>query len=155
MVEAARHHRKTYRDRVARYIAHSMLSEYGWSGDQFSCFDDLWIGERQWDLEATDRSSGAYGIPHVISAEKVASAGGCWESNAATQIERGPTTSPTGTARRTGQRTSSRSTTCTDGDLGVCPGARDRNQRVVPCRCLDFIEHRMRRLGVRERIRGL
>lgn len=72
-----------------RDIAQSMLSEYGWSGDQFSCLDDLWIGESQWDVEATNPSSGAYGIPQALPAEKMASAGDDWETNAATQIEWG------------------------------------------------------------------
>ena len=72
-----------------REIAKSMLSEYGWSQDQFPCLDDLWIGESQWDVDATNPTSGAYGIPQSLPAEKMASAGDDWETNAATQIEWG------------------------------------------------------------------
>jgi len=72
-----------------REIAQSMLSEYGWSGDQFACLDDLWIGESKWDVEATNPTSGAYGIPQALPAEKMASAGDDWETNPATQIEWG------------------------------------------------------------------
>ncbi len=74
-----------------RDIAESMLSEYGWSDDQFPCLDDLWIGESQWDVDATNPTSGAYGIPQALPAEKMASAGDDWETNPATQIEWGLT----------------------------------------------------------------
>ena len=72
-----------------REIAKSMLSEYGWGQDQYPCLDDLWIGESQWEVDATNPTSGAYGIPQSLPAEKMASAGDDWETNPATQIEWG------------------------------------------------------------------
>ncbi|UYM06258.1 aggregation-promoting factor C-terminal-like domain-containing protein [Solicola gregarius] len=70
-------------------IARSMLGEYGWGEDQFPCLDDLWIGESQWQFDAENPYSGAYGIPQALPAEKMASAGSDWETNPATQIEWG------------------------------------------------------------------
>lgn len=72
-----------------RSIAQSMLAEYGWSADQFPCLDDLWIGESQWQVDAENPTSGAYGIPQSLPAEKMASAGADWETNPETQIEWG------------------------------------------------------------------
>lgn len=74
-----------------REIAQSMLAEYGWSQDQFPCLDELWIGESQWQVDATNPTSGAYGIPQSLPAEKMASAGADWETNPETQIEWGLT----------------------------------------------------------------
>ncbi|MGH3359513.1 MAG: lytic transglycosylase domain-containing protein [Nocardioidaceae bacterium] len=72
-----------------RDIAQSMLAEYGWSADQFPCLDELWIGESQWQVHAENPTSGAYGIPQSLPAEKMASAGADWETNPETQIEWG------------------------------------------------------------------
>lgn len=72
-----------------RALAREMLAEYGWGQDEFSCLEDLWIGESNWDVKATNPTSGAYGIPQALPAEKMASAGSDWRTNAATQIEWG------------------------------------------------------------------
>ena len=71
-----------------REIAAAMLPAYGWS-DQFSCLDALWISESAWDPSATNPTSGAYGIPQSLPAEKMATAGADWRTNPATQIEWG------------------------------------------------------------------
>jgi hypothetical protein len=72
-------------------IAMAMLPEYGWDSSQFSCLDSLWISESDWDVYATNSSSGAYGIPQSLPAEKMATAGPDWQTNPATQIEWGLT----------------------------------------------------------------
>jgi transglycosylase-like protein with SLT domain len=72
-----------------RDIALSMLGDYGWSSDEFSCLDSLWVSESNWNPAATNSSSGAYGIPQSLPAEKMASAGSDWRTNPATQIEWG------------------------------------------------------------------
>ncbi|UPK74155.1 lytic transglycosylase domain-containing protein [Nocardioidaceae bacterium SCSIO 66511] len=72
-----------------RDIARSMLGDYGWGQDQFPCLDDLWIGESQWQWDAENPYSGAYGIPQSLPGEKMASAGSDWQTNPATQIEWG------------------------------------------------------------------
>lgn len=72
-----------------REIAMMMLPEYGWDSMQFSCLDQLYISESNWNPFATNSSSGAYGIPQSLPAEKMATAGDDWRTNPATQIEWG------------------------------------------------------------------
>jgi len=72
-----------------REIAALMLADYGWDSSQFSCLDSLYISESNWDHAATNPSSGAYGIPQSLPAEKMAVAGDDWRTNPATQIEWG------------------------------------------------------------------
>lgn len=69
-----------------REIARVMLAEYGWTDTEFSCLDSLWISESDWDTYAENPTSGAYGIPQSLPAEKMASAGADWRTNPATQI---------------------------------------------------------------------
>jgi phage-related protein len=49
----------------------------------------LWNGESGWNYQATNPTSGAYGIPQALPADKMASAGSDWKTNAATQIRWG------------------------------------------------------------------
>ncbi|KIH96995.1 hypothetical protein LP52_21310 [Streptomonospora alba] len=70
-------------------IARSMLSDYGWGSDQFSCLEPLWEKESNWDHTAQNPSSGAYGIPQALPGSKMADAGSDWRTNPATQIEWG------------------------------------------------------------------
>jgi hypothetical protein len=72
-----------------RDIARAMLARHGWSSSQFSCLDALWIGESNWDPLAENPTSGAYGIPQSLPAEKMAAAGPDWRTNPVTQIEWG------------------------------------------------------------------
>jgi hypothetical protein len=72
-----------------RDIAMGMLGDYGWSSSEFSCLDSLWVSESNWNINATNSSSGAYGIPQALPASKMASAGPDWQTNPATQIEWG------------------------------------------------------------------
>ncbi|MDQ3503791.1 MAG: hypothetical protein M3486_09305 [Actinomycetota bacterium] len=69
-------------------IASSMLSARG-QGGQFDCLDRLWTRESEWQVDAENASSGAYGIPQSLPAGKMASAGADWRTNAATQIRWG------------------------------------------------------------------
>jgi hypothetical protein len=73
-----------------RVLARQMMAEeYGWGAGEFSCLDQLWISESDWDHTATNPTSGAYGIPQSLPANKMASAGPDWRTNPATQIEWG------------------------------------------------------------------
>jgi len=72
-----------------RDIALAMLADYGWASSEFGCLDDLWVGESNWDHTATNPTSGAYGIPQSLPAEKMAAAGPDWRTNPVTQIEWG------------------------------------------------------------------
>ena len=58
----------------------------GWDYNQFSCLVKLWERESNWRWNATNRSSGAYGIPQSLPASKMASAGADWRTNPETQI---------------------------------------------------------------------
>ena len=68
---------------IARQI---MASKYGWGADQFRCYDKLVVSESNWRVDALNPSSGAYGIPQSLPADKMASAGSDWRTNPATQI---------------------------------------------------------------------
>jgi len=72
-----------------RTIARAMLPEFGFSSDQFSCLDSLYVSESDWDVHADNPTSSAYGIPQSLPGEKMASAGPNWEHDAATQIRWG------------------------------------------------------------------
>lgn len=56
------------------------------SSAQFGCFDKLTEKESSWNPRATNRSSGAYGLPQALPASKMASAGKDWRTNPTTQI---------------------------------------------------------------------
>jgi len=49
----------------------------------------LWNKESGWNYQAQNRSSGAYGIPQALPGSKMSSAGGDWQTNAATQVRWG------------------------------------------------------------------
>ena len=72
-----------------REIAMTLLPSYGWDSTQFSCLDQLYISESNWNPFATNASSGAYGIPQALPGKKMAAAGADWQTNPATQIEWG------------------------------------------------------------------
>ncbi|MDP9865074.1 MULTISPECIES: lytic transglycosylase domain-containing protein [Streptosporangium] len=69
-------------------LGKQMLEARGWA-DQWGCLEKLWMKESGWNERAMNRYSGAYGIPQSLPGHKMASAGGDWQTNAATQIEWG------------------------------------------------------------------
>jgi hypothetical protein len=70
-----------------REIARQILqNRFGYGADQFTCFNDIIIRESNWDIDATNPSSGAYGIPQALPGSKMASVGSDWRTNPATQI---------------------------------------------------------------------
>lgn len=56
---------------------------------QYQCFSNIVDHESGWDVNATNASSGAYGLVQALPASKMSSAGSDWKTNAATQIEWG------------------------------------------------------------------
>ncbi|GAA1476526.1 hypothetical protein GCM10009623_09720 [Nocardioides aestuarii] len=50
-----------------RDIARALLPEYGFSADQFSCLDALYVSESNWRVDADNPSSSAYGIPQALT----------------------------------------------------------------------------------------
>ncbi|GAA3710484.1 hypothetical protein GCM10022204_31160 [Microlunatus aurantiacus] len=70
-----------------RDIAKQILkNKYGYGNDQYQCFNNIIIRESNWDIDATNASSGAYGIPQSLPGNKMASVGDDWRTNPATQI---------------------------------------------------------------------
>jgi hypothetical protein len=76
-------------DEDPRTIAQALLSDYGWSQDQFGCLDSLWERESHWNVYADNPSSSAYGIPQALPGSKMSSAGADWATNPITQIRWG------------------------------------------------------------------
>ena len=70
----------------AKAIAQQMVADRGWDDGQYNCLVSLWNKESGWNMYASNKSSGAYGIPQALPGSKMASAGGDWATNAATQI---------------------------------------------------------------------
>ncbi|AIW02540.1 transglycosylase [Streptomyces phage Jay2Jay] len=56
---------------------------------QFSCLNKLWNHESEWEHDAVNSSSGAYGIPQALPAKKMQSAGKDWKTNPFTQVKWG------------------------------------------------------------------
>ncbi|MFI6346312.1 transglycosylase SLT domain-containing protein [Streptomyces sp. NPDC050560] len=57
--------------------------------DQFQCFSNIVTRESGWNYQATNASSGAYGLVQALPGTKMASAGADWRTNPATQIKWG------------------------------------------------------------------
>lgn len=74
-----------------KQVAHGMLGSYGWKDSEFSCLDLLWTKESNWEPNAANPSSGAFGIPQALPSSQMASAGSDWQTNPATQIKWGLT----------------------------------------------------------------
>lgn len=56
---------------------------------EWGCLYNLWMGESGWNELAENPSSGAYGIPQALPADKLASAGSDWRTNPLTQVDWG------------------------------------------------------------------
>ena len=74
---------------TAKSFALEQVSAKGWDFAQYSCLVKLWERESNWRWSATNKSSGAYGIPQSLPASKMASAGPDWRTNPETQIRWG------------------------------------------------------------------
>jgi len=73
---------------IKEYALERVL-DYDWDYSEYSCLVKLWERESNWRTTATNSSSGAYGIPQSLPAEKMASAGSDWRTNPETQIDWG------------------------------------------------------------------
>jgi hypothetical protein len=70
-------------------IGEQLAAIRGWTGANWGALKSLWNGESGWNERALNKASGAYGIPQSLPASKMASAGGDWKTNPATQIKWG------------------------------------------------------------------
>jgi hypothetical protein len=69
-----------------RALGRQMAAARGWTGEQWACLDSIWTHESNWRVNASNSSSGAYGIPQARPGTKMASAGSDWRTSARTQI---------------------------------------------------------------------
>jgi hypothetical protein len=70
-----------------REMARQILkNKYNYGADQYDCFNYIIMRESMWKVNATNRSSGAYGIPQALPGTKMASVASDWRTNPATQI---------------------------------------------------------------------
>ena len=70
-----------------REMARQILkNKYNYGDDQYSCFNYIIMRESMWRVNATNRSSGAYGIPQALPGSKMATIASDWRTNPATQI---------------------------------------------------------------------
>lgn len=74
---------------AAQSYAKSRLGAYGWGDNQWNSLKSLWTGESGWNYRATNRSSGAYGIPQALPGSKMGANGSDWRTNPNTQINWG------------------------------------------------------------------
>ncbi len=58
-------------------------------GEQFQCFSNIVDHESSWNYQASNASSGAYGLVQALPGSKMSSAGSDWQTNPATQIKWG------------------------------------------------------------------
>lgn len=73
-----------------RAIGQELAAARGWTGDQWSCLDELWRRESGWNHSVANyEGSGAYGIPQSLPASKMASHGADYLTNPTTQIRWG------------------------------------------------------------------
>ena len=71
------------------YAKKTMKEQYDWGDDEYQALLKLWNKESGWNYQATNKSSGAYGIPQSLPADKMASMGADWKTNPHTQINWG------------------------------------------------------------------
>jgi len=72
-----------------RAAARALLGDYGFDDSQWGCLDNLFEGESGWRYDATNSSSGAYGIPQSLPGSKMATVADDWRTNPVTQIKWG------------------------------------------------------------------
>lgn len=68
-------------------LGQKMAAAKGWTGAQWTALNNIAMAESGWQTNATNPSSGAYGIPQALPGSKMASAGSDWKTNAGTQIK--------------------------------------------------------------------
>ncbi len=69
-----------------RGVGYRLMLQFGFAADQWEYLDMLWQRESGWDHQATNPSSGAYGIPQSLPGSKMAEVAPDWRTNPETQI---------------------------------------------------------------------
>ena len=50
-----------------REIGRALIAEFGFSAEQFTCLDSLYVSESNWRVDADNPTSSAYGIPQALT----------------------------------------------------------------------------------------
>ena len=50
-----------------REIGRALIAEFGFSAEQFTCLDSLYVSESDWRVDADNPTSSAYGIPQALT----------------------------------------------------------------------------------------
>lgn len=74
---------------TAQAYAFDLVTSMKFGVDQYSCLVKLWERESNWRVNASNSSSGAYGIPQSLPGVKMATEGADWQTNPETQIRWG------------------------------------------------------------------
>ncbi|QYJ03423.1 transglycosylase SLT domain-containing protein [Nocardioides panacisoli] len=72
-----------------RALGYQLMLDFGFAADQWPALDALWTRESGWNHLAENPSSGAYGIPQSLPANKMAVVGKDYRTNPQTQIQWG------------------------------------------------------------------
>ena len=70
-------------------LGNQIMTQMGFQANNWPSLRALWAGESGWRTDAKNPSSGAYGIPQSLPANKMRSAGADYLTNPATQIKWG------------------------------------------------------------------
>ena len=73
----------------AQAYAAGAAAQRGWTGNDWDCLVKLWNRESRWLWYTENASSGAYGIPQSLPADKMAAFGANYRDDAAVQIDWG------------------------------------------------------------------
>lgn len=76
-------------DADPRDVARGMLGEFGFGSDQWGCLDKLWISESDWEVDADNPTSSAYGIPQALTGGTHDDLPGDYMTNPVSQIRWG------------------------------------------------------------------
>ena len=65
----------------------ALMAAAGIPQDQWACTEYIISHESGWRVNASNTSSGAYGLPQSLPGSKMASAGADWQTNPVTQLK--------------------------------------------------------------------
>jgi hypothetical protein len=69
-----------------RALGCKLMLAAGYALSEMPCLDKMWTKESNWRTTAENKSSGAYGIPQALPANKLANFGSDWRTNPEPQI---------------------------------------------------------------------
>lgn len=76
-------------DADPREVAREMMGEFGFAASEYGCLDQLWISESDWEYDADNPTSSAYGIPQALTGGTHDDLPGDYMTNPVSQIRWG------------------------------------------------------------------